>query len=101
MDSSQRRSLTWLAHFGYGTAMGSLYGLIEPRLAGPPAVRGMTFGLGVWTGSYLGLLPALRLLRPATQHPPRRNALMIAAHLVWGLFLGLAVGATAEDRTPS
>jgi len=47
----------------------------------------------VWSTSYLVLLPALRLLRPATKAPPRRNALMIAAHLVWGGALGLVLRA--------
>lgn len=42
----------------------------------------------VWSGSYLGLLPALNILPPATEHPPGRNALMIAAHVVWGSVLG-------------
>ena len=31
-----------------------------------------------------GWIPALNLLEPATEHPARRNALMIAVHLVWG-----------------
>jgi hypothetical protein len=29
-------------------------------------------------------MPGLRILRPADDHPLRRNWLMIAAHLVWG-----------------
>jgi putative membrane protein len=41
--------------------------------------------------SYLGLLPALGILRPATEHPERRNALMIVAHLIWGSITGLIV----------
>jgi len=47
----------------------------------------------VWGGSYLGLLPSLGILRPATDHPAQRNALMIAAHLVWGATLGGALQA--------
>lgn len=42
----------------------------------------------MWAGSYLELLPALGILRPATQHPVRRTALMVGAHLVWGATLG-------------
>ncbi len=59
----------------------------------PPALAGAGFGLAVWAGSYLGWLPAAGILRPATEHPPRRVALMIAAHLVWGASAGLALGA--------
>jgi uncharacterized membrane protein YagU involved in acid resistance len=57
--------------------------------AEPNVVNGVAYGLGVWTASYLGLLPALGLLAPATEHPARRNALMIAAHVVWGASLGI------------
>jgi hypothetical protein len=32
-------------------------------------------------------MPGLRILQPAHDHPGRRNALMIAAHLVWGTTL--------------
>jgi putative membrane protein len=43
----------------------------------------------VWTISYVGLLPLSGLFEPATEQPARRNALMIAAHVVWGLGLGV------------
>jgi uncharacterized membrane protein YagU involved in acid resistance len=45
------------------------------------------YGLGVWALSYLGWIPAARILAPAYRHPVRRNLLMIAAHVVWGLTL--------------
>lgn len=82
-----RSALTWLAHFAYGGAAGALYVATARRLPGAPAVRGPLFGLLVWTVSYLGLLPALHVLTPATEHPVRRSVLMIVAHLVWGWFL--------------
>jgi uncharacterized membrane protein YagU involved in acid resistance len=77
-------ALTWLAHFSYGGAAGAVYAGCEWRLPGPSVARGVSFGLLVWTVSYLGLLPGLRILTPATEHPIRRSALMIVAHLVWG-----------------
>jgi putative membrane protein len=77
-------ALTWLAHFAYGGAAGALYAGTERHLPGAAPVRGPLFGLLLWTVSYLGLLPGLHILTPATEHPLRRSALMIAAHLVWG-----------------
>jgi putative membrane protein len=41
--------------------------------------------------SYLLALPILKILTPATEHPARRNILMILAHFVWGATLGLVV----------
>ena len=76
--------LTVLAHFAYGALAGALYTLL------PRALRqGPLYGVAIWALSYLGWIPAARVLVPATRHPARRNALMIAVHLVWGLVLGL------------
>lgn len=82
------KAATVVGHFAYGAAAGSLYAPLR-TLPGPPVVKGVLLGLLVWTGSYLGLLPALGLLSPATEHPARRNLLMIAAHLIWGGVTGL------------
>ncbi len=91
-SEGHRVGLTLLAHFGYGAAAGAVYGLrpgrAVPRRASEAAADGALFGLAVWEVSYLGLLPAIRLLEPATEHPWRRNALMIAAHVVWGATTG-------------
>lgn len=89
IDPATRSALTWLAHFGYGGAAGAIYAEAERRLPGGAVVRGPLFGLLIWAVSYLGLLPGLQILTPATEHPFRRNALMIVAHLVWGWFLAM------------
>jgi len=89
LDEEERLGLTLLAHFGMGTAMGAFYGPLARHIPLPGPLSGAAFGLGVWAGNYLGLLPALGLLRPATEHPPRRTGLMIAAHFVWGSAAGL------------
>jgi hypothetical protein len=98
---------TLAGHFAYGAAAGTLLGGVRSSSAGAAAGRGALFGLGVWLASYLGLLPALRLLKPATEHPKRRSALMIAAHLVWGGCAGLLAhrleakrGAVADRSEP-
>lgn len=99
MDEPAREAATWAAHFGYGAACGAAYG----ALAGgkgrvPPVLAGASFGLAVWAGSYLGWLPAAGIMRPATEHPPRRVALMVAAHLVWGAAAGLTFKAMSEGE---
>lgn len=89
MDETERREVTALAHFGFGAAAGGAYGVLAERVPGPAALKGITWGLLVWSGSYLGWIPAAGILRPATEHPARRNALMIGAHVVWGAVTGL------------
>ena len=91
MSQRQRTAATLAAHFGYGSAMGGVYAAAEEHLPAPPMLKGVGWGLTVWAGSYLGLLPALDLHPSATRHPRRRNLLMIAAHVVWGATLGLLV----------
>lgn len=95
LDQGEHTALTLVNHFGYGAGAGSLYALLAGRLHAllplPGPVLGIGYGLIVWSVSYLGLLPALGILRPATEHPGRRNLLMIAAHVVWGAVTGMLV----------
>ena len=88
MTEDQSVGLTIFSHFGYGAAFGSLYALVEEQLPVHSSLKGGLAGLALWISSYLGWLPALGILRPATRHPWRRNLLMILAHLVWGVTLG-------------
>ena len=88
LSDGVRKALTLGAHFGFGSSAGTLYGAACGHAVPAGPKTGALYGLIVWAGSYLGLLPALGLLRPATRHPRRRNALMIVAHFVWGLTLG-------------
>ncbi|MBA3242080.1 MAG: hypothetical protein H0T60_12705 [Acidobacteria bacterium] len=97
LDEPERESLTWAAHFAYGAACGAAYAPLASRSPLPPALSGAAFGVAVWAGSYLGWLPAAGILRPATEHPPRRTALMIAAHVVWGVAAGLVVESLTDD----
>lgn len=92
VDRSARGRLALAVHFGFGAAAGALYGPVGARATAPVA-SGVLYALGVWAMSYLGWLPALRLLPPATHESRGRNALMIVAHVVWGAVMGAIVGA--------
>ncbi len=98
-DEQEKRGLTLGAHFGYGTATGVVFGAIADQVPLPRVVSGVAYGLGVWGVSYLGLLPGLGILRPATKAPAERDALMIAAHVVWGASLGAVLNRIATRRS--
>lgn len=83
-----------VAHFTYGAMAGALYPMIA-RKRSPFAGAG--YGVAVWLVSYLGWLPAVRLLAPATRHPLKRNLMMLAAHAVWGA--SLASGLKKIEQT--
>ena len=84
---------TLAAHFAFGAVTGALFALAPAALRRHPATTGIGYGLAVWAGSYLGWVPGLQLMPPATRQPSSRNAMMIAAHVVWGTALGLALEA--------
>ena len=90
LPEGARVAATLVAHFAYGGVTGAPYGLAPAASSAPAsALRGAGYGLGVWTASYLGWLPALGIMPPATSQPARRSGLMIAAHLVWGSTLAV------------
>lgn len=96
LDRGEKRTLTWLSHYGYGAVAGGLYALSPRWMSGP------WYGLAVWAISYLGFMPALNLYKPAVKDAASRNFLMIMSHLVWGLFLGLAfraLGRVGRSKT--
>jgi len=87
---ASRQSLSMLAHFGFGTVSGVAYSLIERNLPGSPVAKGALFGVGIWAASYLEWIPAFGLRASAARMPARRNAMMLAAHVLWGGLLGYA-----------
>ncbi len=102
----QFEAVAMLAHHGYGTSMGAVYGILEPHgRHAPPVVSGMCFGLLVWALGYLGWLPAMGMDAAATREPAQRNALTILSHLIWGGTTGLLTAITpttpAHHRMPS
>ena len=87
-DDALVRDGAMAAHFLYGAATGALVAAVRPR---PSLGEGALAGVAIWTGSYFGWVPALGILKPASAHPRRRNALMIAVHLVWGATTAVAL----------
>jgi uncharacterized membrane protein YagU involved in acid resistance len=98
LGKREHEAATWVSHFGYGATAGALYGPLSRLLPGPPAVKGSLFGLLVWAGSYLSLLPATGLFPHAEKETSRRNGIMIVAHLVWGASLGWLTAAMTHER---
>lgn len=89
LSESAQRGLTAVSHFGYGAAMGTIYGAVLADRPAPPLAKGIGFGLGVWAASYLGWLPAVGSRAGAERQGLNRNAMMVAGHVVWGIGLSL------------
>lgn len=83
-------NMTMISHFLYGAGTGLLYSQTMGRMNGNAMVKGAMFGLGVWTASYLGWIPAMNLEPKAKKMNSARNSMMVISHLVWGLSLAYA-----------
>ena len=83
--------LTNLAHWGYGTSLGVVYGLVGRRLTPgkSPLVRGPLYGTGAWAMSYAMLVP-MGLYEPPWRYPAKTIAKDLSYHLVFGA--GCAAG---------
>jgi NAD(P)-dependent dehydrogenase (short-subunit alcohol dehydrogenase family)/uncharacterized membrane protein YagU involved in acid resistance len=83
-----------LAHFAFGACMGGVFALLPGAFK--TQAGGRLFGLGVWTVSYTGVLPALGLMPPARKDRLGRPTSMVAAHLVYGA----ALAAVERELSP-
>jgi uncharacterized membrane protein YagU involved in acid resistance len=78
----------WLAaHAGYGAVCGVLFAAIRPVLSRSDLAAGLLFGAAVWGVSYFSLMPSLNLYPSAEDDSNQRQAVMIAAHAVFGTAL--------------
>jgi hypothetical protein len=95
---SGRVAATLANHFMFGAGAGALYYLLPVRQRTP--ISGVAYAWLVWAASYFGWVPAFKFLAPASRHPLRRNGLMIAAHVVWGVALWASGKLLSQSLTP-
>jgi hypothetical protein len=94
----RRTESTLIAHFAFGTSAGTFYAALAGSSGLPAAAEGAVYGLGVWASNYLGIMPALGLTRPATHEPAGRNAVMIAANVLWGVTTAVLFHAASRQK---
>jgi hypothetical protein len=97
-SKSRPPAFTDVSQIGYGTATGTLYAALEPRLPFPAWLSGMAYGFLVWVGSQRGWLPAFGLLPPATRPPRRQTMLLMVTHLIWGALTGVLVRSLQRQK---
>jgi hypothetical protein len=81
-----RPAVVDLLHLGYGALGGAVYA------AGPQAWRrhwasGPAYGMALWLGYNVGIVPLLRL-HPDRPRRPHEVAMQAADHLLYGLVIG-------------
>jgi hypothetical protein len=99
-DEPTTDALGAVAHLAFGALGGAAYAVAWSRTlpAAPAPLLGIGYATGIWAASYLGWVPALRLMPPADRDEPGRPIVMVAAHWVYGALLGAAVERVARSR---
>lgn len=80
-----------VAHWGYGAAWASQYGVLAGSLRRPRALYGLPFGAVVWVSGYL-VLPATGLYKPIWEYDVATLAGDLSVHLAYGMGTGAAFG---------
>jgi hypothetical protein len=70
-------------HWGYGTALGAVYGALQSRLRPHPLAHGLAFGTAVWGLSYGTLVP-LGIYEAPWRYPARALAIDWSYHALYG-----------------
>lgn len=98
LAAGDRQAAAVVSHVVYGAVAGALYGLAQEKLEMPAAAAGPVYGLLLWAVGYLGWMPAAGVL-PEPWRQRRGDALVpVAAHLVFGLALGLVARVGRRER---
>jgi hypothetical protein len=96
----RKNMLAALLHVGFGIAGGVGFGIVAFRHIATYllVVGGMLYATGIWFVSYMGWVPALRLMPPADKDRRDRQVVMLVAHWVYGATLGMVFGAFGSRR---
>lgn len=99
-NTLKHAAFTYSSHFAFGAAAGALYTALVGQPQRNASWKGIGFGLGVWAVSYLGWLPALRILPLPDKTSKQHLASQILSHVIWGATLG-ALSGFWESRSSS
>lgn len=91
MSEGHEQAVVELAHWAYGTAFGSVYGLLPERVR-RSRWSGPGFGIGTWLVYELAVAPALGV-QVAQRRRVMSRAMLLADHVLYGLVVA--------DRVPS
>lgn len=89
-----------VAHFGFGSGFGALFGLLS-RGRPVPVSYGVAYALAIWLGSYAGWVPRLTTIPSITRDYPGRPVVMGSGHLVYGATLAVLLNGLAARARPA
>ena len=101
LSHEQKKKVGPMVHYGFGTAMGALYGLAmenapEPLTDLNPILCGLGFGTGLFLAADEVAVPALKLSGTPSETPLSTHLFGLASHLVYGLSTETVRGLTRK-----
>lgn len=73
-----------IVHYAFGAGVGALYGGVADVAPRVIVAFGLPFGVAVWLGAHVIMVPALGLAAPPTRQPASKEAPEFGLHLVYG-----------------
>ena len=95
-----KETLSYTVHWGYGLAMGGLYGLVRGRAEGADAAGGLVFGTALWLLGDELMVSLLGLAKGPTAFPPAQHAHRLGAHAAYGLTTAAVAQTLYAASTP-
>jgi len=71
-------------HYGFGAAMGALYGLLSEVAPVARLGFGLAYASALWLAADEIMLPVLKLSKTPDEYPPSKHLEALGAHLVYG-----------------
>lgn len=85
LTREQRRRAGPLVHYGFGTAVGALYGAASEFASPVKMLGGAPFGAVLFAGADEIAVPAFRLSGAPGEYPASTHLYGLASHVVYGL----------------
>ena len=85
LSKEEKKKVAPYFHYGFGTLMGTLYGILTEEFPSAKAGFGTAFATGLFLVADEGAVPALKLGGAPKQVPLSSHIEALASHLVYGL----------------
>lgn len=83
----ERKNVKPYVHYGFGTAVGALYGVTSEYAPVVKKFAGAPYGAAVFAGAHEAALPALHLTGKPNDYPLTHHATELGSHVVYGVTL--------------
>ena len=89
LASHEKPAAAHLVHYGFGAAMGAVYGVATAVAPATAVGVGLGFGAAVWLGAHAIVVPALGLARSPVRQTPSKEGRELMLHLAYGVTVEL------------